>query len=131
MEKKPLSTPQAPAAIGPYSQAVLVGLGGGKLLYTSGQIAMDPVTGTLVGQDARSQTVRVMQNLEAVLAAAGATFADVVKTTIFLTDMADYAAVNEVYADSFTHDPPARSAVGVAALPKGARIEMEMVAVVP
>ena len=119
-----VSTDKAPAAVGAYSQAVKTG----DLLFCSGQIALDPVTGTLAGSDIKSQTEQVMQNISAVLAAAGATFADVVKTTCFLVDINDFAAFNEVYARSFT-GKPARSCVAVAALPKGALVEVEVVAV--
>ena len=120
-----IRTPTAPAAIGPYSQAVRAG----DLIFTSGQIPLDPVTGMLVDGDVGAQTRRVLDNLAAVLAAAGATFADVVKTTIYLVDMGDFAAVNAVYGERFAGAPPARSTVGVARLPKDARVEIEMIAV--
>ena len=116
---------EAPAAIGPYSQAVKAG----NVLYLSGQIGMNPATGELVSQDVREQTARALENMKAVLAAAGATPAQVVKTTVFLTDMADFQAVNAVYAETFSAEAPARSCVAVAALPKGARVEVEAVAV--
>ncbi len=125
--RTPVRTPQAPAAIGPYSQAVL----SGDLLFTSGQIPLDPVTGAMVDGDVTAQTRRVMENLSAVLAAAGATFADVVKTTIFVLDLADFAAINAVYATHFSGPPPARSTVQVARLPRDARVEIEMIARVP
>ena len=115
----------APAAIGPYSQAVKAG----NVLYLSGQIGMNPATGELVSDDDREQTARALQNMKAVLAAAGATAENVVKTTVFLTDMADFQAVNSVYAETFSSDAPARSCVAVAALPKGAKVEVEAVAV--
>ena len=115
----------APAAIGPYSQAVKAG----NVLYLSGQIGMNPATGELVSDDVREQTARALQNMKAVLAAAGATAENVVKTTVFLTDMADFQAVNSVYAETFSSDAPARSCVAVAALPKGAKEEVEAVAV--
>ena len=115
----------APAAIGPYSQAVKAG----NTLYLSGQIGMIPATGELVSADVKEQTAQALNNLKAVLAAAGATPANVVKTTVFLTDMADFQAVNAVYAETFSSDAPARSCVAVAALPKGARVEVEAVAV--
>ncbi len=115
----------APAAIGPYSQAVKAG----NVLYLSGQIGMNPATGELVSDDVREQTARALQNMKAVLAAAGATAENVVKTTVFLTDMADFQAVNSVYAETFSSDAPARSCVAVAALPKGAKVEVEAVAV--
>jgi 2-iminobutanoate/2-iminopropanoate deaminase len=122
-----IRTTQAPAAIGPYSQAIR----SGDLLFTSGQIPLDPATGNIVDGDITAQTQRVMANLAAVLAAAGVTFADVVKTTIFLVDMADFAKVNAVYGEHFTAAPPARSTVAVARLPKDARVEIEMIARVP
>lgn len=115
----------APAAIGPYSQAIKAG----NVLYLSGQIGMNPATGELVSDDVREQTARALQNMKAVLAAAGATAENVVKTTVFLTDMADFQAVNSVYAEMFSSDAPARSCVAVAALPKGAKVEVEAVAV--
>ncbi|MEP0766527.1 MAG: RidA family protein [Fimbriimonadia bacterium] len=123
-----VGTERAPAAIGPYSQAIKVS---GTLLFTSGQIPLEPATGEMVSGDIAAQTTRVLENLKAVLEAGGASLADVVKTTIFLADMADFATVNEVYAEFFPTDPPARSTVQVAALPKGARVEIEAVAVVP
>ena len=115
----------APAAIGPYSQAIKAG----NVLYLSGQIGMNPATGELVSEDVREQAARALQNMKAVLAAAGATAENVVKTTVFLTDMADFQAVNSVYAETFSSDAPARSCVAVAALPKGAKVEVEAVAV--
>ena len=118
-----IHTDKAPAAIGPYSQAVVVD----RLIFTSGQIPLDPATGCMVGESITEQTHRVCQNLEAVLAAAGATMQDVVKTTCFLSDMADFAAFNEVYAAYFTTNP-ARSCVAVKALPKGVLVEVEVVA---
>ena len=127
MPKRPIQTPSAPAAIGPYSQAIV----SGDLVFTSGQIPLDPETQQLVTGDIKVMTDRVMQNLEAVLRAAGCTFADVVKSTIFLADLADFAAVNEVYGRRFPNDPPARSTVQVAALPKGARVEIELIARAP
>lgn len=123
-----IATPSAPAAIGPYSQAVVVS--GGRTLYSSGQIALDPATGTIVGQgDVRAQTLRVLDNLQAVLAAAGMGFADVVKAGIFLADMNDFAAVNELYAQRFSSAPPARSTVQVARLPRDVLVEIDVVAV--
>jgi 2-iminobutanoate/2-iminopropanoate deaminase len=121
-----IATPHAPAAIGPYSQAVL----SQGLLFLSGQIALDPATGQMVGGgDVRAEAQQVLANAKAVLTAGGASFAQVVKTTIFLVDMADFAAVNEVYGKSFEGiAPPARSTVAVAALPRGARVEIEFVA---
>lgn len=132
MERTPVSTGDAPAAIGPYSQAISVAIGGGKMVFTSGQIALDPKSGALLGgADAAAQAQQVMANLRAVLAASGATFDHVVKTTIYLADMADFAAVNEVYGKVFAKAPPARSTVQAAGLPKAARVEIDMVAVVP
>ena len=123
--RKTISTPNAPAAIGPYSQAILCG----NMLYTSGQIPLDPATGTVVGDDIRAQAEQVMKNLEAVLAAAGTSFASAVKTTCFLADMADCAAFNEVYAAYIT-SAPARSCVAVKTLPKGVLVEVEVIALV-
>ena len=119
-----IRTSAAPAAIGPYSQAIRTG----DLVFTSGQIPLDPATGQLVEGDIAAQTRRVMDNLAAVLEAAGASFADVVKTTIFLDDIGDFAAVNAIYGERFAGDPPARSTVAVARLPKDARVEIEMIA---
>jgi 2-iminobutanoate/2-iminopropanoate deaminase len=127
--RRPVSTASAPKAIGPYSQAVEVR--GGRTIWLSGQIALDPATGQLVQGDVAAQTERVMANLAAVLAAAGAGFEHVVRCGIFLADLADFAKVNEVYERSFPKDPPARSTVQVAALPRGARVEIDAVAVVP
>ena len=124
-----VSSPAAPRAIGPYSQAVLVERGGGRTLYCSGQIPLDPTTGELVAGDIAIQTERVLANVEAVLAAAGMSCADVVKTTVFLADLSDFSRMNEVYAKHFPSAPPARSTVQVAALPRGARVEIEVVAV--
>ena len=124
-EKICLHTEQAPAAIGPYSQAIQVG----NVVYTSGQIALDPETGALVPGGIDAQAHRVFQNLKAVLASAGCTFENVVKTVVFLTDLADFAVVNEIYAAYFPAPCPARSCVQVAALPKGSKIEVELVAV--
>ena len=123
--RKSVSTPNAPAAIGPYSQAILCG----NMLYTSGQIPLDPATGTVVGDNIRDQAEQVMKNLEAVLAAAGTSFASAVKTTCFLADMADFAAFNEVYAAHIT-SAPARSCVAVKTLPKGVLVEVEVIALV-
>lgn len=123
MEK--VYTKNAPEAIGPYSQAVKAG----DTLYLSGQIGMNPATGELVSADVKEQTAQALKNMKAVLAAAGATTDNVVKTTVFLTDMADFQAVNAVYAETFASDAPARSCVAVAALPKGARVEVEAIAV--
>jgi len=119
-----IATSAAPGAIGPYSQAIA----SGGYVFTSGQIGLDPSTGQLVDGDAAAQTRQVMTNVRAVLEAAGVTFDHVVKTTIFLVDMNDFAAVNAVYGESFAAAPPARSTVAVAALPRGARVEIEAVA---
>lgn len=121
---KKISTPDAPKAIGPYSQAILAG----NVIYTSGQIALDPVSGQLVGSDIQAQTEQVMKNLSAVLKAAGASFDNAVKTTCFLADIADFAVFNEIYAKYIT-SAPARSCVAVKSLPKGALVEVEVVAV--
>jgi 2-iminobutanoate/2-iminopropanoate deaminase len=129
--RRTVSSLQAPKAIGPYSQAVLVEGPAGRTLHCSGQIPLDPATGELVQGDIAAQTERVMRNLEAVLSSAGMSFADVVKTTVFLADLADFAAMNEVYGRRFPASPPARSTVQVAALPRGARIEVEVMAVAP
>ncbi len=122
--KKIIATQNAPSAIGPYSQAILAG----NLLFTSGQIAIDPTTGELVQDSLKSETNRVMENLTAVLEASGATFGNVVKTTIFLKDMDDFNEVNEIYASYFTGDYPARETVQVAKLPKDVRVEISMIA---
>ena len=120
---KKVATEKAPATIGPYSQAVITG----GLVYTSGQIAIDPATGNLVEGDVRAQSEQVMNNLGAVLAAAGTSYESAVKTTCFLADIADFAVFNEVYGRYFT-EKPARSCVAVAALPKGALVEVEVIA---
>lgn len=128
MMKKPVNTDTAPAALGPYSQAMLAS--GKSFLFCSGQIALDPATGQLVGDSAADQCRQVMENLKAVLIAAGADLSNVVKTTIFLADMADFGAVNEVYGSYFESDPPARATVEVSRLPRDARVEIEVLAVV-
>lgn len=121
-----VSTDAAPAAIGPYSQAVVAG----GIVYCSGQIGLDPGTGELVSGGVEAEAERVLTNLAAVLAAAGAGFSQVTKATIYLADMADFAAVNEIYARHLGTARPARATVAVAGLPKGARIEIDAVAVV-
>lgn len=121
-----MQTDAAPAAIGPYSQAVIVD----SFVYTAGQIPLDPATMEMVDGDIQRQTERVMENLKAVLEAAGASLESVVKTTVFLKDMDDFAAMNEVYARYFGDHRPARSAVEAARLPRDARLEIEAVAVV-
>lgn len=118
-----IHTDNAPAAIGPYAQAVVAG----KLVFTSGQIPIDPASGLLVGENIAEQTHRVCRNLEAVLSAAGSSLTRVVKTTCFLANMADFAAFNEVYAQYFT-EKPARACVAVKDLPKGALVEIEVIA---
>jgi 2-iminobutanoate/2-iminopropanoate deaminase len=125
--RRPVSSAGAPKAIGPYSQAVEAR--GARTLWLSGQIPLDPATGELVPGDVAAQTARVMENLRAVLAAAGAGFEDVVRCTIYLADLADFAKVNEVYGRHFPAEPPARATVQVAALPRGARVEIDAVAV--
>ena len=129
MERNIIKTDEAPAAIGPYSQAVAVQVGAATFVYTSGQIPLD-AKGVMVEGDVSAQTRQVIRNLEAVLRAAGASFGDVVKSTIFLADLGDFAAVNEVYAAVFSGEPPARSTVQVARLPRDSRVEIEVVAVV-
>lgn len=124
MTRRAVSTAGAPAAIGPYSQGIIAG----GFLFAAGQAALDPGTGTLVEGGIEPETERVMANLTAVLDAAGCSWGDVVKTTIFLVDMADFVTVNGVYGRFVGDPPPARSTVGVAALPKGARVEIEVVA---
>jgi len=126
MPKQVITTHDAPAAIGPYSQAIRTG----NLVFISGQIPLHPQTGEIVGETAAEQARQVLQNLQAVLQAAGASLQNVVKTTIFLTDLGQFAAVNAVYAEFFPHDPPARSTVQVAALPRGVQVEIEAIAVV-
>lgn len=122
--KQTIHTHQAPAAIGPYSQAIRAG----NLVFCSGQLPISPQTGQLLTGSIAEQTEQVMQNVRAILTAAGASLSDVVKTTIFLADMNDFAAVNETYGKFFLVDPPARSTVQVARLPKDARVEIEVVA---
>ena len=127
MSKEVISTNKAPGAVGPYSQAVRVG----NLVFTAGQVAVVPATGKLLDGDIRAQTEQVMANLTAVLAAAGTSLEHAVKATVFLADINEFGAMNEVYGRYFTEKPPARSAFQVAHLPLGARIEIEMVAVIP
>jgi 2-iminobutanoate/2-iminopropanoate deaminase len=124
MTRRAVSTAGAPAAIGPYSQAIAID----GLLFAAGQAGLDPATGDLVAGGVEPETERVMANLSAVLDSAGCTWANVVKTSIFLTDMSDFATVNRIYGRFVTDPPPARSTVGVAALPKGARVEIDVVA---
>jgi 2-iminobutanoate/2-iminopropanoate deaminase len=123
--KQIANTPEAPSPIGPYNQAVR----SGHLLYTSGQIPIDPVTGDLVHGGIREQTIQVLENLKAVVEAAGSTLSDVIKTTVFLIDITDFAEFNVVYAEYFGEEnAPARSTVQVAALPKGSQVEIELIA---
>ena len=131
MDRSIVRTAAAPAAIGPYSQAVVVPVGDGKrMVFCSGQIPLDPETGLLVEGDIEVQTRQVLANLGAVLSAAGASFANVVRTTIFLADMGDFGAVNAVYGERFPSDPPARATVQAARLPKDARVEIDAIAIV-
>lgn len=125
MPRQPIHSDHAPAAIGPYSQAVRAG----DTLYLSGQTPLDPSSGELVAGDISAQATQVFGNLEAVLAAAGATFDDVVRVGIYLTDLGDFGAVNEVMKRHFREPYPARSTIGVAALPRGAQVEIDMIAV--
>jgi 2-iminobutanoate/2-iminopropanoate deaminase len=129
MERNIVRTAEAPAAIGPYSQAVTVTVGDRKMIFCSGQIGLDPATGELVEGGVEVQTRRVLDNLGAVLAAAGARMADIVKTTIFLASMDDFATVNAAYAERFPNDPPARATVQAAKLPRGALVEIEAIAI--
>jgi len=115
---------KSPAAVGPYNHAVRIG----DLLFSAGQIPLDPATGELVSGDIKAQTERVLQNVKAILDDQGLTFSNVVKTTVFLTNLADFAGMNEIYAKYFTGDFPARSTIQVAALPKGANVEIEIIA---
>lgn len=124
--KQVISTLQAPAAIGPYSQAIRVG----NLVYTSGQLPIDPATGAFPEGGITAQTRQSLLNVQAILAEAGLAMSDVVKTTVFLADMNDFAAMNAVYADFFSEPFPARSAVAVKTLPKGAQVEIEVIATI-
>ena len=125
MARRPIQADGAPAALGPYSQAIRVG----ELLFVSGQVPLDPSTGELVSGDIAAQTHRVFQSLDAILTAAGASLDDVVKTTVYLADLGDFAAMNEVYATYFTSPAPARATIQVARLPKDARVEIDAIAV--
>ena len=124
MTRRAISTSGAPAAVGPYSQAIATD----GFLFTAGQVGLDPVTGAIVDGGIEAETERAMVNLTAVLDAAGCSWADVVKTTVFLADMSDFATMNAIYARYLAEPPPARSTIGVAALPKSARVEIEAVA---
>ena len=129
--RKIVRTSEAPAAIGPYSQAVVVDVGGDKkMVFCSGQIALDPSTGSMVEGGVEAQTRQVLANLGAVLASAGASFDAVVRTTIFLQSMDDFATVNAIYGEKFVHDPPARATVQAAKLPRGALVEIDAIAVI-
>ncbi len=121
-----VQTDKAPAAVGPYSQAIRLG----NMIFSAGQVALDPASGLLVGDDVKAQTEQVFKNLKAVLTAAGSDLSKVVKTTVFLTTMDHFAAMNEVYGSQFPNNPPARSTVAVAGLPKAALVEIEVVAYV-
>lgn len=123
--KKVIATTDAPAAVGPYSQAIAVG----DMLFCAGQIPLDPATGDLIEGDITAQATRVLENVKGVLAANGMTFADVVKSTAFMVDLAEFAAMNAVYSKYFEAPFPARSTIQVAALPKGSRVEIEVTAV--
>lgn len=127
MGKEIISTDRAPQAIGPYSQGVKAG----GLVFFSGQIPLDPATGMLKGESIAEQTGQVMLNIAAMLDAAGLGFDDLVKTTIYLADMDDFAVVNEIYGSRFAANPPARSTVAVRSLPKGAKVEIEVTALAP
>ena len=122
--KKIVSTTEAPAAVGPYSQAVRIG----PMLFTAGQIPLDPKSGQIVSEDVAVQTKRVLDNLTAVLKAEGMDFSHIVKTTVFMTNLGDFQKMNDVYASYFKDAPPARSTVQVTALPKSAQVEIELVA---
>ena len=123
--KKVIATSDAPAAVGPYSQAIATG----NFLFCAGQIPLDPITGALIDGDVTAQTDRVLQNVAGVLKANGMTFANVVKSTVFLTDLASFAQMNEVYSRYFSAPFPARSTIQVAGLPKGSQVEIEVIAV--
>lgn len=127
MATKQILTKNAPAPIGPYSQAIAVD---GKFVYTAGQIALDPATNQLVEGDIKAQTRRVLQNLDAILTTAGSSMAKVVKTTVFLKDMGEFAAMNEVYAEFLGAAAPARSTVEVARLPRDVRVEIEAIGLI-
>ena len=126
MDKKIIKTHKAPQAIGPYSQAVK----SGNFIFASGQIPLDPVSGEMAENDIKKQTERVMENIKGLLESENLTMANIIKTTCFLTDMANFAAFNEVYANYFPENPPARSTVAIKALPKDALVEVEIIAVV-
>lgn len=127
MSKKQITTAAAPAALGPYSQGIVAG----GFFFASGQVPIDPATGELAGETVEAQARQVFANLKQVLAAAGCGFADVLKTTVFLTDLANFAEVNSIYAEYFVEPFPARSCVQIAALPKGSLMEVELIAKIP
>lgn len=127
MNREIIATDKAPAAIGPYSQAVRVG----HFVFTAGQVPLDPATGQMVEGEIQAQTRQALTNLSAVLEAAGTSTAHVVKTTVFLADMGEFQAMNGVYAEFFPDAPPSRSAIQAAALPLGARVEIEAIAIIP
>jgi 2-iminobutanoate/2-iminopropanoate deaminase len=126
-QREPINAPDAPAAVGPYAHAVR----SGDLLFCSGQIPLDPRTGELVAGSVADQTGRCLENLAAVCNAAGATLGDAIRLTVYTTDMSAFTAINEVYESFFEADPPARVAIGVAALPRGAKVEIDAVVAVP
>jgi 2-iminobutanoate/2-iminopropanoate deaminase len=123
--KEIISTSKAPSAIGPYSQAVKVG----NLIFISGQIPIDPSSGNMVNGDIKEQTKRVLENIKGILESVGASLANVVKTTVFMIDLSEFSLMNEVYKDYFPEKPPARSTIQVSALPRGAKIEIEAIAI--
>ncbi len=127
MTKKIVLTKNAPAPIGPYNQGIIAG---GSMLFTAGQIAFDPTTGQLVQGDIKAQTQQVLKNIQAIVEQAGATMQSIVKTTVYLKDMNDFAGMNEVYAEFFNNEPPARTTVEVSRLPRDAKIEIEAVAII-
>jgi 2-iminobutanoate/2-iminopropanoate deaminase len=128
MEKRVIATKDAPAAIGPYSQAIATP---GGMIFTAGQIALDPATGTIVAGGIQEQTARVLENISVILRAAGTDCTHVVKTMVFLADMNEFGAMNEVYARYFPNNPPARSTVQVSRLPRDVRVEIEAIALLP
>jgi len=123
-----IKTSKAPGAIGPYSQAVKIPAG--SMLFTAGQIALDPATGQLVDGDIKIQTRRVLENVKAILEAAGVSLNDVVKTTVFMSNLGEFQAMNDIYSEYFASNPPARSTVEVSALPRGAKVEIETIAII-
>jgi 2-iminobutanoate/2-iminopropanoate deaminase len=127
LQREPINAPDAPAAVGPYAHAVRAG----DLLFCSGQIPLDPRTGDLVEGSVADQTGRCLENLAAVCNAAGATLGDAIRLTVYTTEMASFSAINEVYESFFESDPPARVAIGVAALPRGAKVEIDAVVAIP